>query len=336
MIGGNGSGNTGNVYASNVFDGSDSSLGTVCNNPGCVPNTSSGGATGWAIAQECYDVNKSVFRHLSNGIECNNISIVHDNLFEYLFEPLNDSPHGNVVESLGGISNFAAYNNITRNVNEGVNWWVQFTSGYVFNNVWENDGHYPPDPNCLMFSPVGFSSGAGPIDVTVANNTFDGTCSSQAQAGNGNTPHWASGSTVTWENNHILDRGSIGGFFNCASPSSCTQTDNGGEVFQSTSTANGQGYTLSNNFAPTSGSDATVGKGANLTSRCSTFSSDSALCSGTSGAVGEVLSKIASYPLVSLVPRPSAGPWNAGAYEFPGAQSSQPPNPPSGLTASVQ
>jgi hypothetical protein len=335
MIGSSGVGNTGNVFASDVFDGSDSSLGAVCTTASCVGSWGSGGAaTGWAIGSECYDVHQSIFRHVSNGIECANITIVHDNLFEFLFEPINDSPHGNVVESLGGYSGETAYfyNNVTRNVNEGVNWWPQFSNAYIFNNVWENDGHYPPDPNCLMISPPGFSSGASVVTAYVYNNTFDGTCSIQAQAGNSTTPHWASGSSITFNNNHVLDRTSISGLFTCYPPSVCGQADNGGEVFQTTSAANGQGYTLANDYQPTSSSGATVGVGNNASNSCATFSSDDALCSGTSAGAMEGSGKIAISPVISMVQRASS--WDAGAYEF-GSGTSK-PNPPSGLAAVVQ
>jgi hypothetical protein len=335
MIGSSGSGNTGNVFSQNVFDGSDSTFGNVCNSPSCVGSYGNGGgATGWAIASECYDVHENIFRHVSNGIECGNITIVHDNLFEYLFEPLNNNPHGNVVESLGGYSGETAYfyNNVTRNVNEGVNWWPQFSNAYIFNNVWENDGHYPPDPNCLMISPPGFSSGSSVVTASVYNNTFDGTCSVQAQAGNGTTPHWASGSSITFNNNHVLDRTSISGLFTCYSPSVCGQTDKGGEVFQSTSAANAQGYTLANDYQPTSGSGATVGVGNILTASCSIFSGNGALCSGTSDGASEGAGGVAQFPAIAMVQRTTS--WDAGAYEFGVAGSK--PNPPTGLAALVQ
>jgi hypothetical protein len=95
--------------------------------------------------------------------------------------------------------------------------------------------------------------------------------------------------------------------------------DNGGNTFQSTPAANAQGYTLSNNYAPTSSSGATVGVGSNLASLCSSFSSDSALCSGTSGAVIEQDGrggKIAVYPGIPIIVRPTTGAWNSGAYQY--------------------
>lgn len=335
MIGSSGGGNTGNVFSGNVFDGSDSTFGAACTTSSCVGNYGNGGgATGWAIANECYDVHENIFRHVSNGIECGNITIVHDNLFEFLFEPLNNNPHGNVVESLGGYSGETAYfyNNITRNVNEGVNWWPQFTNAYIFNNVWENDGHYPPDPNCLMISPPGFSSGSSVVTANVYNNTFDGTCSVQAQAGNSTTPHWASGSAITFGNNHVLDRTSIAGLFQCNSPSVCGMTDAGGEVFQTTSVANNQGYTLANNYQPTTSTGSTVGAANDISGSCSTFSSSQSLCSGTSDGSSEGAGDTAVYPAIPMVARNAS--WDAGAYQY--GSTAVKPNPPTALAAVVQ
>jgi hypothetical protein len=340
MFSGSGTGNTGNVYAYNVVDGSDSTWGAVCNSPTCIATTTTKGATGWAFGQECYNVHDNVIRHVSNGIQCSNVTIVHDNLMEYQFEPsfpVGNPRHGNVIESIGGTSGLtlSLYNNITRNTNEGVGWWLQMDEGYIFNNVFENmmlGAYSPPNSNALMLSPVGFSSGAGPIDVYVANNTFDGTINAQAYAGNSTTPNWASGSTITWENNHILDSGSLAGFFHCNSPSVCAQTDNGGEVFQTTSAANAQGYTLANNFEPTLGTGATVGAGKDAASSCSTYSSDGAYCSGTSDGVTEASGDVSLSPAIAIVAR--AAKWDAGAYEF-GASTGK-PSPPTGLAALVQ
>ncbi len=337
MFAGSGSGNTGNEWAYNVVDGSDSTFGAACTTPSCVANTTTKGATGWAFGVECYNVHHNVIRHVSNGLECQNVTIVHDNLLEYLFEPSFGGRHGNNIESLGGNVGLIAYyyNNVTRNTNEGVDWWPQFSTGYIFNNVFENSGHVygspAIDPNCLMLSPPGGSNIAVVITAYVYDNTFDGTCGAQASSGNANTPHWASGSTITFSNNHILDRTSIGTFFSCGAPSLCGETDNGGEVFQTTTAANAQGYTLANNFQPANATGATVGAGTNVSNSCATFSSDKALCSGTSGGTSEGAGAIAVYPTISPVQRASA--WDAGAYEFGSATK---PNPPSGLAATVQ
>jgi hypothetical protein len=239
---------------------------------------------------------------------------------EYLFEPSFGGRHGNVFEVIPGgsgelCSNFIAYNNVTRNTNEGVNWWIQCPNFYIFNNVWANSGHYPPDPTGLMLSPPG-SSGSTVVKAYIYNNTFQ---ANKAQAGpsNSSTPGWGSGSSVTFANNHILDFTSTSGFFSCGSGDSCSMSDKGGEVFQTTAAANAQGYVLANDYVP----DAAAAVACTL---------------GTSGGVAEQSGwggKIASSAGLALTAR--TGGWDAGAYEFASGTSSA-PAPPTGLAATVQ
>jgi hypothetical protein len=323
-----------------VIDGSDSTFGAACTTPSCVGSFGgSGGATGYAIG-DCWDVEYSVIRHASQGMECGDASIIHDNLLEYLFEPSFGGRHGNVFEVTAGgygdlCANFIAYNNITRNTNEGVNWWPQCANYYIFNNVWENSGHYAPDPNGLMLSPSG-GSGSGVVTAYLYNNTFQ---ANKVQAGpaNSSTPAWASGSSITFGNNHIMDFTSIGGFFTCSSGNSCGTTDKGGEVFQTTAAANNQGYVLANDYAPASSTSATVNAGENDALFCSSIpdiAAALACASGTSGGVVEQSGwggKMASYPAVAMIPR--IGSWDAGAYEFGSAAM---PAPPTGLSVQVQ
>jgi len=337
----NGSANNQNRKLFLVIDGSDSTFGAACTSSSCVSSFGGrGGATGWAIG-DCWDVEYSVVRHASQGMECGDASIIHDNLLEYLFEPSFGGRHGNVFEVIpGGLGtqcrDLIAYNNVTRNTNEGVNWWLQCPNYYIFNNVWESSGHYPPDPNGLMLSPPG-GSGSSVVTAYVFNNTFQ---ANQAQAGpaNSSTPAWASGSTIKFSNNHIMDLTSVGAFFACSSGNTCGMTDDGGEVFQSTSAANTQGYTLSNNYAPTSSGDATVNAGKSSASYCSSVpdAAGAAACSaGTSGGVLEQSGwggKIATYPAIPVVQR--SGSWDAGAYEF--GSSSGAPAPPTGLAVQIQ
>jgi hypothetical protein len=111
--------------------------------------------------------------------------------------------------------------------------------------------------------------------------------------------------------------------------------DSGGEVFQTTSAANSQGYTLANNYAPTTASGATVNQGLNATVQCVLFSPNSALCSGTSDGSSEMSGDnglLANFPAIPMVSRLTS--WDAGAYEF--GTGSSGPNPPSGLVATVQ
>jgi len=342
FAGGPGAGGTTNTYLFNVIDGVDSTAGALCNSSTCVASVWSGGGVPSPIPAtlfpfvDCGTLAYNVVRHASQGCEANNTGMIHDNLFEFLFEP-GYGRHGNVIESIGGTSGSTCYfyNNVTRNTNEGVNWWPQCSTFYVFNNVWENSGHYAPDPNGLMLSPTGLS-GSGTVTAYVFNNTFQ---ANKAQAGPANsaTPSWASGSTVSFENNQILDFTSIGGFFTCTSGDSCDVNDSGGEVFQTTAAANAQGYVLSNNYAPNSASGATVSAGNSGSYLCGQMSNSAAAtacASATSGGVVEQSGwggKIATYSAIALAQR--TGSWDAGAYQFTNANSLA---PPTGLAAQIQ
>jgi hypothetical protein len=327
-----GIGGLGGRYLFNVIDGSDSTYGAACDSPSCVATTTQG-ATAWGMSDGT-DVEYSVIRHVSNGIVSGTVKTLIGNLMEYQFQPSfggtpQDHRHGNVVETVssgagsgteGSVCQF--YNNITRNTYTGVNWWPMCSTFYIFNNVWENSGHVygnpPMDLNGLMLSP---RSASGTVTAYVYNNTFQ-SVASRAGPRNAYTPGWASGSTAYFANNHIMGATSIRGFFGCLSSTgnTCSIVDNGGNTFQmTTAAANAQGYTLSNNYAPTSSSGATVGAGSNLASLCSFFSGDSALCSGTSGAVIEQDGrggKIAVYPGIPVIVRPTTGAWNSGAYQY--------------------
>ena len=125
MIGGSGGGNTGNVYSGNVFDGSDSSLGAVCNSSSCVGNPGNGGTPlpAGPLRQSvttCIGISSAMCRMESSA----EISLLFTTIYSSTSSNRsNNGPHGNVVESLGGYSGETAYfyNNVTRNVNEGVN-----------------------------------------------------------------------------------------------------------------------------------------------------------------------------------------------------------------------
>jgi hypothetical protein len=316
----------GGRYLFNVIDGSDSTYGAACDSPSCVATTTQG-ATGWGMSDGT-DVEYSVIRHVSNGIVSGTVKTLIGNLMEYHFQPSfggtpQDHRHGNVVETVGTGPQGAAchfYNNITRNTNTGVNWWPMCSTFYIFNNVWENSGHvygHPPiDPNGLMLSPPGRGGDSSVVTAYVYNNTFQ-SVALRAGPSNSTTPAWASGSTTYFANNHMIDTTSIPLW--CSSGNTCSIVDNGGNTFQTTPAANAKGYGLSNNYAPTSSSGATVGAGSNLASLCSSFSSDSALCSGTSGAVIEQDGrggKIAVYPGNPVIVRPATGAWNSGAYQY--------------------
>jgi hypothetical protein len=296
MILGGGRGVTNNVIVDNVFDGSDSSLASV-----------PGKATGFAIYQECYDVHNNIFRHVSNGAVCANVTYVHDNLFEYLYEPAT-RVHGNVVESVGGIAGGTTYfyNNVVRHTNEGVTIWLQASTLYNFNNVFYDIGN---PTNCLMQNPPGFSSGTGTAISYIYNNTFETPCNLRFNAANNTTPSWSG--PVYFANNHFIGWSNLEGIIDCYRTPGCSVHDDGGEVFQSIAQATAQGYTPTNGFAPGSSYGATIGAGLNLSSLCHSIP---VLCSTTSLAVADGPENTIIYPAIPVHSRPARGPWNAGAH----------------------
>jgi hypothetical protein len=326
-----------------VIDGVDSSLAS-CNSPSCIDQSGNGvlnhEATGWGIG-DGEDVEYSIIRHTSQGIQAGNICVLIGDLFEYIFEP-DTGAHGNVLEAVlgnnaaGYCSTFIAYRDVTRFTDTGETWNPSSSNYFIFNSTWTGPfGHSfgtPPtvfDPNCLELA--GDTNGSNTVTAAHLYNNTHQQCEAYATASNSTTGGWASGSTIALENEHVMDFTSpvcSSGFWAVRSGSSATCTDNGGEVFQTTSVANGQGYTTSNTYAPTSGSNATVGAGNNNTSFCSGLSGFLGVSSArvqadcktaTSEAVSEISSwggEFASYPTITVNTRPSSGAWDAGAYEF--------------------
>jgi hypothetical protein len=246
-----------------------------------------------------------------------------------MYEP-QGAVHGNIWNSnndgLVNVGSQSFYNNVFYNINEGVSVWLMPTpTAYIFNNVaWNNSN----SANCYV---IGGSTGA---TVYFYNNTSDAQCNLRA-LNNGSDPVW--NGTVYLQNNHYIgySTASLSSTYDCDSGATCRFVDNGNELFQTEAVANAQGYTPSNEYAP-SASGSTIGAGANLSSLCATFSSNSELCGGTSDGVSEPNAqggKIASDPAIPMVPRGST--WDIGAYKFSGS-GGQPPNPPTGLAALVQ
>jgi hypothetical protein len=333
-----------NQFVGLVIDGSDSPH-FAAGDANCqwFANDPAGCASGQGFnGTHVYDIHQSIIRYVSNMDVDGNCHTRHDNLYEYLYDSFASGSlqqHPNVMNCLGGATNdpLYFYNNILRHtfVTEDIYFAVR-TSVYVFNNVFYdnmNSGLGVLPGGCIRFNSV--SNSASSQTAYIANNTFgDTSCDLKFEVANSPLTPW--NGTGYFQNNHLIGYTNLAGVYICNTEQTCKITDNGNELYQSISAANGQGYTASDNYAPTSANGSTVGVGGNLTSSCPTFSSDSALCSGTSDASTEEAGnggQIAVNPAIPLVPRPSSGAWDVGAYEFGGVQ---PPAPPTGLSVVVQ
>jgi hypothetical protein len=331
-----------NEIAYNVFDGSDSFHGTTTASNQCFKAVNGPPCqSGYGIYGDGYNLHHNVLRYLSNGIVTNGFFTVHDNLFENLWASYDDSTHPNVVESgTTGLAGqpFYFYNNVIRHTRQNVTFWVQIDKQlYMFNNIFFDN--FGGSVDCIELQPA--STGSSPA-LYFYSNTLDassvgnGVCQVSF---NGGSPPWHG--TANFQNNHFIGyaAGQFSSVWTCQSGANCASTnDNGSEVFQSESIANGQGYTQTNSYTPTNGSNSTVLGGANLTNLCTTFSLDSALCAGTSQGVTEQVGQggyVAVSPAITIVSRPTNGSWDAGAYQYGSGSGSGQPNPPSRLTAVV-
>jgi hypothetical protein len=280
----------------NVFDGSDSTYG----------NTK---ATGEVFAIGGGELDHNVLYRVSNGIKFDPMKLVHDNYFLNMWEPIS-ATHGNVVEWSGPPANSSTYyfNNLVGLTNEGetIDMYPGAAStgnsGYIFNNVMT--GPNGNAGNCYMIE--GDNSG-GPGTTYFFNNTSDAPCGMRGLRATTPPP-------ATFQNNHFIGYSSsaVSTF-----ASGLTVTDNGSEIFQSESAANSQGYTSSNNYAPTASNELTVGAGSNLTSLRDAMDNSIAVAACKNG-YGGVAYDTASHTAVDnpIVPRPSSGPWDVGAYQF--------------------
>src|SRR5487761_3553 len=312
----------GNGVDYDVFDGSD----TIC--------TGANACTGGPVSYDGIQfVMHSICRYMANCFNPGAPTSVHDNLFEYMYESYDTYDHGGVLEATGAIANTTqmVYDNIFRHTDIGITYNPNlYGSLYFFNNVFFDIGNAR---NCVALA----NDGTGlnnPVFIT--NNTFDPTNSYDntvcgVRLSQGGAPAAYQG-TVTLQNNHFIaySPATLSSFIGTAS--GVTVTDVGNEVFQTEAVANGQGYAPSNNYAPTSTSGATYHAGANLSSDCSTYSADSALCSGTTGGVTNTAGSGVTPTLYILSPLTRGTTWDAGAYEFSGQTVSM-PAAPSGLVA---
>jgi len=231
-----------------------------------------------------------------------------------------------VMEWLGygpsGAGTMYIYNNIIKNVTNGETMDINIAStAYAFNNVYYNNGN---SANCYMDE----SANGVTVSEYHFNETSDNPCTYRIF--NTFIGTWHAG------NMHFISYSpqTLSGVYNNNAGGNATVANDGNLVFQTESVANGQGYVPGNDYAPTASSNATVGAGANLTSRCNAMGNANAAAAckaGNATVTYDSTNHVANVP--TAVARPSSGTWDAGAYAL---GSSSAVNPPSGLTATVQ
>jgi hypothetical protein len=317
-----------NVWAFDIFDGSDALNGTTTASNQCPGVLGPPCRSGYPFGGESYDVHDSVFNNVSQSMITSQLYTFHDNIVENLYATYDGVTHPNGIESNSGQPSglpMYIYNNIFFQIQEsaGVGMWPEPVAPmYFFNNV---EWHVNPG-NCYMYDKP--SAGTPATAVYFHNNTTDAPCQFLME-----TAHTPPTGTATFANNHLIGYSSLSGFIN--NSSTVTVADNGGHVFQSESAANNQGYLPTNFYAPTAGTNATVGAGNNRTSFCTSIA-DATVATACQSAIGGITYNTSNHTLTANTPnaRPSSGAWDAGAYEFNAAD--QPPNPPTGLSAVVQ
>ncbi|HTZ48946.1 MAG TPA: hypothetical protein VMH20_15245 [Verrucomicrobiae bacterium] len=350
---------TNSTYDGDVFDGSDAVHFAAGSN--CAFDTAAPCATGSGIYWHAATIEHCVFRYLHNMVVINDsVTSAHDNLFEYLeFPPTStmvSGQHPDVYMVYTGSTSGAHntfYNNTVRHTYVSEMIYLQASAGeatYIFNNIFYDNqnwgGGNTAPMGCIQLN----AGNSGTQTLYVFNNTFDmdtddatgGGCKIEfwgTSGGNSNGAPW-NGTTYA-ANNHVIGLTTFASLFsNAGSGATNSVNDLGGNIAQATATARSQGYTQSTTPVGdiiTSSSGATYRAGTNQSSYCSTFSSDSALCSSTGGGPLEQAAdggQIANFPALPIESRGSA--WDAGAYYFGGGTTTgAAPNPPTGLSATV-
>jgi hypothetical protein len=261
-------------------------------------------------------IKHSVFRYVATG-STGACHVVHDNLWEYNFNPADNEAHGDVLLCIGEHSGVNAYyNNLIRHIGgsastNGVNFWIGPSAGttdYFFNNIFydmRSAGNYFNIQN----------TGGGTVYA------FNSTLQNSA---NGPVMDCQGGSLTHAINMHfITDAG--GPFYGNGT---CATTTN---FWQTNAVANGQGYTANETYAysPTATGNSTVNAGTNeQTALCGALLT-AAVADPTLSDAAVACQHDASYactyntsdhtvtcPARTPVARPSTGAWNVGAYQY--------------------
>jgi hypothetical protein len=323
------------IIALNVVDGSDSSAGAT-GSSSCHWNSTNPCYSGGALYEGAYIVWGNVFQHMTNVAVTTNDVKWHDNYINNLSNSYqNDGQHTNCNNELGGVNgqNNYFYNNLTTNDFATECYYLTTSSGntlYGFNNVFWGNMNYLTNKapaNCVFFN--NFDS-SGSQTVYWTNNTVDysggngGGC--MVQFAPSNSPLFAFDGSGTLENTDAIGYSNFASLYDISSGAAAAVTDGGGEVYETETTANSQGYTTGDNYAPTSASGATHSAGKDLSTLCSAIPDAAAAAACAMSTTGSVAltsgwgGEVASYP--AITPHARGSSWDAGAYQFSTAPSS--------------
>jgi len=259
---------------------------------------------------KCHDVGQGV----------NGFSSVHDSEFYNISQASTVSPytngiHTNVIQQTWPGGSGSVYNNLIHDNILGQVVGICPNANFYNNVMWNNSG---AGADILVDTGVNQCTVNTSTVANIYNNTVN--CSNGVYCLRVTRPGNTIG-TVNVKNNHWISSGTI-----VSIETTITSLNQSNNLTMSPSTANSQGYTSSNKYAPTSSSNSAVGAGVNLATSCTGYLA--AICRDTSGA---------PWYGGSYAARPSGtAAWDAGAYEFGGQSQSSNPNPPTSLAALVQ
>jgi hypothetical protein len=241
---------SGTLIAFNICDGSDSDdLSFTC------------------VFGDAYDFEENVVRHEAGTRIINNCHITANNLFEHIQNSVDNHVHGDMYFCNGEFAaNSFTFNNLIRFIGTDYGiplsavFWFNANTGftdYIFNNV----GH---DINCAA-NCNNFATGVPPVSTNlhalIYNNTWE-SLNVDSIWKNQNTTNYS----FTTANNHYITENGTG----CAAVFGGNlplvnggNTSCSGDLFQTHTAANAQGYTSANNFRSTASTNATVKAGAN-------------------------------------------------------------------------
>jgi hypothetical protein len=266
----------------------------------------------------------------TSAVDCH---IAHDSIFEHINNVTDGSTHSDAFACVGEVDNGSSdpnlfydllFHDVGTDFGQAISEVIIFNpnivggvhqTDYFFNSIAYNS--QPGGSNYFDLNDPNDSTSGG--NLTVFNVTGDinatgGSAGCLICNSNGVgsvtaiNDHWIGGTSSAPNQAAIFaDTGTV------------TETT---PVYMSGNAGTSQGYTSSNNFAPTLGTNSTVGGGTNETSLCGNFSSSidptaQSYCKqGYTGISYNSSSNTVSYPAVTPNARPSSGAWDAGAYEF--------------------